>query len=108
MKIMVRGCSGPALCTAIGPGAAQDQTTSSGPAAVSGPFIAWARIWGDTKGDGVHTCEEWKQYAARLFNQADRNHGGYLDAKEFESIRKADPILKDTEFAYFDDHRRAA
>lgn len=105
MKIMVSGCAVLALWAGIGPGAAQDQATTSAPAAASDPLVAWARIWGDTKGKGVFTCEEWKQYAAKLFNQADRNHDGYLDVKEFEYVRKADPMLKDAEFAYFDDHR---
>lgn len=68
--------------------------------------MTWARIWGDTKGKGVYTCEEWKQYAARLFNRADGNHDGFLDIKEFESVRKADPMLRDAEFAYFDERRR--
>jgi hypothetical protein len=69
------------------------------------PFVTWAAIWGDTKRDGVYTCEEWKQYATKLFNDADRNHDGYVDAQEFETIRKADRMFRDADLAYFDDNR---
>ena len=41
---------------------------------------------------GVFTCDEWKRYATRLFNEADRNHDGYLNEEEFKAIRKAAAI----------------
>jgi hypothetical protein len=69
------------------------------------PLVTWANVWGDTTGRGVYTCEEWKQYAAKLFNGADRNRDGYLDKEEFAALRKADPMLKDAEIGYFDDNR---
>jgi hypothetical protein len=69
------------------------------------PFVTWAAIWGDTKGQGVYTCEEWKQYATKLFNEADRNHDGYVDVQEFETIRKADRMFRNADLAYFDDNR---
>ncbi|HYB82068.1 MAG TPA: hypothetical protein VED43_10535, partial [Mycobacterium sp.] len=47
----------------------------------------------DLNHDGVYTCEEWKQYVGRLFDRADRNHDGFVDPKEFESIRKSDPMF---------------
>jgi hypothetical protein len=68
-------------------------------------FLAWATVWGNVKGEGVYTCEEWKRYAAGLFKDADRNHDGYVDAQEFEAIRKADTMLRDSDLAYFDDNR---
>jgi hypothetical protein len=71
----------------------------------SDPFVSWAAIWGDPKHEGVYTCEEWRQYATRVFNEADRNHDGYLDAQEFEAVRKADPMFKDADIGYFDDNR---
>ncbi len=58
------------------------------------PFVTWAAIWGDTKREGVYTCEEWKQYATKVFNDADRNHDGFVDAQEFEAIRKADRMFR--------------
>jgi EF hand domain-containing protein len=69
------------------------------------PLLTWASVWGDQDRQGVYTCEEWKRYAGKLFDQADRNRDGFLDTKEFESIRKADPMLKDADLAYFDDNR---
>jgi hypothetical protein len=68
-------------------------------------FLAWATVWGNVKGEGVYTCEEWRRYASGLFNDADRNHDGYVDAQEFETIRQADSMLADSDLAYFDDNR---
>ena len=69
------------------------------------PFLAWATDWGDPKGEGVYTCEQWKQFATKTFNEADRNHDGYVDAQEFEAIRKAHAMFKDADLGYFDDNR---
>src|SRR5262249_29182449 len=69
------------------------------------PLLTWASVWGDQDRQGVYTCEEWKRYATKLFDQADRNRDGSLDAKEFEAIRKADSMFKDADLAYFDDNR---
>ena len=51
------------------------------------------------------TCEEWKQYATKLFNDADRNRDGFVDTKEFDSIRQADAMFRDADLGYFDDNR---
>ena len=69
------------------------------------PLVAWAAIWGDSKSEGVYTCEQWKQYATKLFSEANRSHDGYLDTKEFEAVRKADRMLRDADLGYFDDNR---
>jgi len=71
----------------------------------SDPFVAWAAIWGDPKHEGVYTCEQWKAYATGVFNAADSNRDGYLDAKEFEGIRNAAPMFRNADLAYFDDNR---
>jgi hypothetical protein len=68
-------------------------------------FLAWATVWGNTKGDGVYTCDEWKAYASKLFKDADRNRDGYVDAEEFKTIQQADPMFKEADLAYFDDNR---
>jgi len=68
-------------------------------------LVAWATVWGDTGRTGVFTCDEWKRYATRLFNEADKNHDGYLNEEEFKAIRKADLMLKSAELGYFDDNR---
>jgi hypothetical protein len=72
---------------------------SPSPGAMSGPDV-----W-DANHDGVYTCDEWKSYLDRMFTLADRNHDGRLDAKEFETVRKAAPVLADADFGYFDENQ---
>ena len=60
------------------------------------------QIW-DANHDGVFTCDEWKKYADRIFTSADRDRDGKLDPAEFEAIRKADAMLADADFGYFDE-----
>jgi hypothetical protein len=82
-----------------------DRTTAASRASAYDPYLTWASVWGDRQGRGVYTCDEWKSYVGKLFDQADRNHDGFLDAKEFEAIRKADKMFKDADIGYFDDNR---
>ena len=82
-----------------------ETTTAASRARGYDPYLTWATVWGDRQGRGVYTCEEWKAYVNKLFDQADRNHDGFVDAKEFEAIRKADPMFKDADIGYFDDNR---
>ena len=104
------------LCTLLlmalmtGAGAAQqtkrgETTTAASRTRGYDPYLNWASVWGDREGRGVYTCEEWKRYVAKLFDQADRNRDGFVDTKEFEAIRKADPMFKDADIGYFDDNR---
>jgi hypothetical protein len=83
------------LCATIGPVSAQDN---------SDPVVASAPLW-DADHNGTYTCDEWKQYASRLFNLADRNHDGYVDATEFKTIQQAAPMFKEADLAYFDEKR---
>jgi hypothetical protein len=73
--------------------AAKDDSSRTGP-----------EVW-DANHDGVYTCDEWKRYLDRMFTLADRNHDGHLDAKEFETVRKAAPVLADADFGYFDENQ---
>ena len=82
-----------------------ETTTAASRARGYDPYLTWATVWGDRQGRGVYTCEEWKAYVGKLFDQADRNRDGSVDAKEFEAIRKADPMFKDADIGYFDDNR---
>ncbi len=59
----------------------------------------------DANHDGVYTCDEWKSYLDRMFNLADRNHDGHLDAREFAIVRKAAPVLAEADFGYFDENQ---
>jgi hypothetical protein len=79
--------------------------TASSRALRNDPLISWAATWGDTRGTGVYTCEEWKRYAEKLFKEADKNRNGFLDEQEFKVVQQADKILKNADFAYFDDNK---
>jgi hypothetical protein len=83
----------------------RSDTTAASRARGYDPFLTWATVWGDQAREGVYTCEEWKRYAGKLFDDADRNRDGFVDAQEFQSIRKADKMLRDADLAYFDDNR---
>ena len=72
-------------------------------AAAPDPFIASIARW-DANHDGTATCDEWRQYANRLFTLADKNADGFLDAAEFQTVRKMEPIFADAELSYFDDN----
>lgn len=101
--------SGTILACACNTGAAAQARTESAvvgsrSAKISDRLIAWATIWGDAERKGVYTCEEWQRYATRLFNDADKNHDGYVDAQEFKSIQQADPMLRESDLGYFDDN----
>jgi hypothetical protein len=61
-------------------------------------------IW-DANHDGVYTCEEWKSFMDRLFKSGDRNHDGSLSRSEFDAVKKADPVLAEAEFGYFDENQ---
>jgi hypothetical protein len=96
-------------CAGAGVAAAQSRTdsdtaTTRGPSGYD-PLYAWAKVWGDTGHIGVYTCDEWKRYATRLFKDADKNHGGYVDAQEFKTIQQADLMFKNADLGYFDDNR---
>lgn len=67
------------------------------------PFLASISRW-DGNHDGTLTCDEWKQYANRLFTMADKNANGFVDAAEFQTIRRTERIFADADFAYFDDN----
>ena len=69
------------------------------------PAVAKTDRSRDANHDGVYTCGEWKSYLDRMFTLADRNHDGRLDAKEFETVRKAAPMLADADFGYFDENQ---
>jgi hypothetical protein len=79
------------------------QAPRPGLAAKPDPFVAAMARW-DANHDGVLTCDEWKQYANRLFTLADKNGDGVLDATEFRRLQQLEPIFADAAMSYFDDN----
>jgi len=76
----------------------------SGDAARSDALKNAADTW-DANHDGIYTCDEWKKHMDRIFTLADRNRDGRLDAAEFATVRKADPVLAEADFGYFDENQ---
>ena len=64
-------------------------------------FLSAAGGW-DRNRDGVVTCDEWKAYAAELFDGADTNHDGSLDRTEYAKIISTDRMFQTVEFGYYD------
>jgi hypothetical protein len=80
-----------------------------------GASLAWAQgrndpmlnsppVW-DANHDGIYTCEEWKSFMERLFASGDKAKKGFLTREEFESIKKADPLLAQADSSYFDENQ---
>lgn len=64
-------------------------------------FLSAAGNW-DRNHDGFVTCDEWKAYAAELFDAADANHDGFVDRTEYATIVRTDRMFQTVEFGYYD------
>jgi hypothetical protein len=85
------------IYAALGPVAGQNVPEND-------PVVASAHLW-DLDHNGTYTCDEWEQYATRIFNLADHNRDGSVDSAEFKTVQQASPVFKEAELAYFDDNR---
>ena len=47
-------------------------------------------------------CDEWKAYAAELFDSADAGHKGFVSTDEFATIIKTDRMFETADFKYWD------
>jgi Ca2+-binding EF-hand superfamily protein len=78
---------------------------NTGPLASASPtdlkFVAAVTTW-DMNRDGNVTCSEWKQYAAGLLKDADRDRDSILARQEFEAMSRQDRLFATIGFAYFD------
>ncbi len=64
------------------------------------PLVATANEWGGQ--GGVYTCAQWRAYVTRMYRLGDSRHRGYIEAKDFEIIKKASPVFQMATFDYFD------
>ncbi|MBO0764169.1 MAG: histidine kinase [Hyphomicrobiaceae bacterium] len=64
-------------------------------------FVTAVATW-DLNRDGNVTCNEWKQYAASLFKDADRDRDGFLSPQEFQTMSRKDRLFETIGFNYFD------
>ena len=83
-----------ALCSAAGfaPRALAQQADE--------PLLATASEWGGQ--GGVYTCAQWRAYVTRMYRLGDPRKRGYIEAKDFEIIKKASPVFQTATFDYFD------
>jgi hypothetical protein len=81
-------------------------SSSGGPSLgdVDRVYLSAAGSW-DRNHDGVITCDEWRAYAGELFDAADANHDGFIDASEYAKIVAMDRMFQTVDMRYFDtDH----
>jgi hypothetical protein len=76
-------------------------SSSSSLGEVDRVFLSAAGSW-DRNRDGIVTCDEWKAYAAELFDSADANHDGTLDRVEYTTIVNTDRMFQTVELRYYD------
>ena len=100
------GCVLAILCGAVAAGQGFDvgRRGPTGGQSALDRMVRDANTW-DANGDQVYTCDEWKKFVIDVFNKADRNRDGFVDAQEFAAIRDAGPQFKDATLGYFDDNR---
>jgi Ca2+-binding EF-hand superfamily protein len=79
-------------------------TPSGGADPTSDPLLRSSSVW-DANHDGMLTCDEWRQLVTRLFNTADVNRDGFLDASEFAALKRSSPVFAQADLGYFDDNR---
>jgi hypothetical protein len=63
-------------------------------------LVSTARDWGGA--GGVYTCEQWRAYVTRLYRLADPRGRGYIEATDFEIIKKTSAVFREATFDYFD------
>jgi len=64
-------------------------------------FIGASQTW-DLDKNGVVTCDEWAQYVASAFREADANGDGALDTSEYDNLIKSDRLFQVANLAYYD------
>jgi EF hand len=100
-----RGTSAGLALLLAGAALAACATGNKSPLASATPLdreFASAAITWDLNKDGDVTCDEWKQYVAGLFRDADANHDGLVTHQEFATLARSDRLFEVAGFDYFD------
>lgn len=92
--LLVAGCGGGGGVSGLNP-------FGGGFGDVDAVFLAAAGTW-DLNKDGVVTCDEWKAYAAELFDAADANKDGMLTPDEYQTIIRTDRMFETVDFKWWD------
>lgn len=64
-------------------------------------FLMAIGSW-DRNRDNVVTCDEWKAYATELFDGADKNRDGGIEASEWTHILAVDKMFQTADHNYYD------
>lgn len=97
-----RFCIALALCLGAAGCAGNDNKSPLASATPTEREFVLAAITWDLNRDGDVTCEEWKQYVADLFREADANRDGFLSKEEFAAMGRSDRLFETAGFKYFD------
>jgi len=66
----------------------------------SDALVATATEWGGE--GGVYTCDQWRAYLTRIYRIGDKRRRGFIDAQDFEAIKRASVVFTAASFDYFD------
>lgn len=90
-----------AFVTGCGGGGGGFSSLTGGPSEADRVFLLAAGNW-DRNKDGVVTCDEWKTYAAELFDGADAERKGYLTPADWKRVTAVDKMFETVDFKYYD------
>ncbi|HEX2840637.1 EF-hand domain-containing protein [Hyphomicrobium sp.] len=92
-------------CLALGAGLMTGGCASSSPFGKASDFdrtfISAAQTW-DLDKNGSVSCDEWAQYVAQSFREADVNGDGALDAEEWKKLVANDRLFEVANLSYYD------
>jgi hypothetical protein len=74
---------------------------TGGPSEADRVFLMAPGNW-DRNKDGVVTCDEWKAYAAELFDIGDAQRKGHLTPEDWNRITAVDKMFVTVDFKYYD------
>jgi hypothetical protein len=102
VRLFKTGCAGLAVVVSAAlSGCSSVPSLMGGPSEVDRTFLLAAGNW-DRNKDGVVACDEWKAYAAELFDGADAGRKGFVTPEEWKAITAIDKMFETVDFKYYD------